>query len=99
MALLKSEEIEIDVVIDTCRELALRENLTRAEASGLLGECALELYLCELCGGYNVIVDNRTTLRRYSAIFDLELRRWICGPETGPAAEFEQLPVRSADER
>jgi len=94
--LVKSGKIEVDAVIDACRGLAPRGNLTKAETSGLLGECALELYLHELCGGCNVIVDNRTTLRRYSAVFDVELGRWICGSETDSAIEgLRQLDLSS----
>jgi len=87
LSLMKSEKMDVDVILNLCKELTSQMKLVGSEAIGLLGECALELYLKELCRGCNVIVDNRTTLRRYSTIFDLELKRWFCGSEATPAYE------------
>jgi len=102
------EEESVGVVRDLCNELKPRMLLAGSKAVGLLGERIIKLYLSELPKGCNIIADSRATLRRYYAVFDLELQRWIRGSETASTwnpcasqavpAGFEQLPTRSAEE-
>jgi len=73
----KREKVDVGVILNLCRELEPQTKLVRS--IGLLGECALELYLKELCEGCSALVDNRTTLRRYFMVFDMELKRRLCG--------------------
>jgi len=77
LSLVKREKVNVGVILNLCRELEPQTKLVRS--IGLLGECALELYLKELCEGCDVLVDNRTTLRRRFMVFDLELKRRLCG--------------------
>jgi len=81
LSLVRSEEVSVNLIRELCEELKPCILPAGLEDVGLLGECVLELYLGELCEGCNVIVDNRTTLRRYYVVFDVELQRWICGSE------------------
>lgn len=87
LSLVKREKVNVGVILNLCRELVSQTKLVGPEVVGSLGECALELYLKELCEGCDALVDNRTTLRRYFAVFDLELKRWLYGPETTPTRE------------
>jgi len=77
LSLVKREKVDVGVILNLCRELEPQTKLVRS--IGLLGECALELYLKELCEGCDALVDNRTTLRRRFMVFDLELKRRLCG--------------------
>ena len=83
------EEIEIDLLYELCGRFATTEGMvhglpyraptSKAEALGLLGECAIEMYLGELCKDYDLLVDNRSTLRRYGVVMDLKSMQPICG--------------------
>ena len=83
------EEVEIDLLYELCGKFATAEGTvhsipyraptSKAEALGWLGECAIEMYLSELCKDCDLLVDNRSTLRRYGVIMDLKSMQPICG--------------------
>jgi len=83
LSFVRSEEVPEDVIRGLCEELKPRR-LFSSEAIEFLDEYILEICLRELCEECNIMIDSRTTLRRYSAVFDPELRRWICSSGAPP---------------
>lgn len=82
------EEVKIGLLYELCGKFAAAEGTvhsipyraptSKAEALGWLGECAIEMYLSEFCKDCDLLVDNRSTLRRYGVIIDLKSMQPIC---------------------
>jgi len=82
MEIVKYEDVPIEQILDLCvNKISLQSPLGDSDRIGLLGECAIERYVHELCRDCNILVDNRTTLRRVGVVVGLgqELfRRQVC---------------------
>ncbi len=83
------EEVDVSKFYELCREFMPTEGVTRnlypctfaskTKALGWLGECAIEMYLDRLCRDCNLLIDNRSTPRRYGVVVDLKSKQLICG--------------------
>jgi len=83
MEIVKYEEVPIEQILNLCvNKMASQPPLGDSDRIGLLGECAIERYVHELCRDCNILVDNRTTLRRFGVVVGLgsqELfKRQVC---------------------
>jgi len=75
-SVVKHEEVDVEHVLSLCNEQASSWRRLEGEFLKLLGECAVEMYVKELCRECDIAIDNRRALG--DTVIDLKSQKRLC---------------------